>query len=103
MAQPIPEALDHLVALNVEFSVLVCRRCKYTLKPNTVARHLGDKHKTPIELRKQVAEYVKEFPFTYDHTTVTLPGNGLAPQPIIPVIDGYLCQDCPYKTQSRVA
>jgi hypothetical protein len=64
---------------------------------------LGDKHKTPIELRKQVDQYVKDFPFVYDHATVLLPVDGLAPQPIIPIVDGFLCQDCLYKTQSRDA
>jgi hypothetical protein len=32
-----------------------------------------------------------------------LPSNGLAPQPIIPVVGGHLCNECPYKTQSRDA
>jgi hypothetical protein len=75
----------------------------YALKPTAISRHLGDKHKTPIELRKQVDQYVKEFPFTYDHATIPLPINGLAPQPIIPIVDGFACQDCPYKTPSRDA
>ena len=51
MAQAIPQALTHLVALNVEFNVLICIQCKFALKPTTLTRHLADKHKTPIELR----------------------------------------------------
>ena len=102
MAQPIPEALAHIVALNVEFNVLICVQCKYAVAPTTISRHLGDKHKTPIELRRQLEEYIREFPFQYDHTSVRLPNNRSAPQPI-PVLDGYLCKECPYKTQSRDA
>jgi hypothetical protein len=103
MAQPIPEALAHLAALNVEFNVLICRQCKFAVKPTAIPRHFSDRHKTPIELRKQFEEYIKEFPFTYDHTTVILPIDGLAPQPVVPVLEGYRCQSCPYKTQSRDA
>lgn len=103
MAQPIPEALAHLVGLNVEFGVLVCMQCKYAVAPTAISRHFGDKHKTPIELRKQLDEYVRAFPFQYDHSSVPLPSNGSAPQPIIPVLDGHLCKGCPYKTQSRDA
>jgi hypothetical protein len=103
MAQPIPQEWSHLVALNVEYSILICvgEKCKYALKPTAISRHLGDKHKTPIELRKQVEQYVKGFPFAYSHIDVPLPVDGLAPQPIIPVVDGFVCWDCPFKTQSR--
>jgi hypothetical protein len=62
---------------------------------------LDNKHKTPIALRKQVDEYVKEFPFTYDYTDVRLPDDGSAPQPIIPIVDGFICQECPFKTRDR--
>jgi Orsellinic acid/F9775 biosynthesis cluster protein D len=103
MAQPIPQDLSHLIALNVEYNVLIClnEKCKYALKPTAFSRHLNDKHNTPLELRKQVDQYVKEFPFVYDNTTVPLPVNGLAPQPIIPIVDGFVCRDCPFKTASR--
>lgn len=103
MAQPIPEALAHLVGLNVEFSVLICMQCKYAVTPTAISRHLGDKHKTPGPLRKQLDEYIQEFPVQYDHSSVPKPGNGSAPQPIIPVLGGHLCKECPYKTQSRDA
>jgi hypothetical protein len=103
MAQPIPNALAHLVELNIEFGVLICIQCRYAVTPTAISRHLGDKHKTPVPLRKQLDEYIREFPFRYDHTSVPLPRNGTAPQPIIPVLGGHLCKECPYKTQSRGA
>jgi len=101
MAEPIPQALAHLVELNVEYGVLICRQCKYALKPTAISRHLGNKHKTPVELRKQLDKYVSGFPFQYDHMSVQLPSNGSEPQPIIPVLDGHLCKDCPYMSQNR--
>jgi hypothetical protein len=103
MAQPIPAELSQLVALNVEYSVLICisGKCKHALKPTAISRHLRDKHRTAIELQKQVDQYVQEFPFAYDHLSVQLPADGLAPQPIIPIVDGFQCRDCPFKTQGR--
>lgn len=101
MAQPIPQALAHLVALNMEFGVLICIQCKFAVTPSAAVRHLRDRHKTDIKLRRQVEEYIQEFPFTYDHIAVTLPHDKSAPQPIIPVVSGVQCQECPFKSQSR--
>jgi hypothetical protein len=30
-----------------------------------------------------------------------LPADGLAPQPVIPIVDGFQCRQCPYHSQSR--
>jgi hypothetical protein len=48
------------------------------LKPTAISRHLAIKHKTPVELRKQVDQYVAAFPFEYDYKTVLLPQDGTA-------------------------
>jgi Orsellinic acid/F9775 biosynthesis cluster protein D len=106
MAQPIPQALAHLIALNVEYSVLICidRKCQYALEPSAISRHLRDKHKTPIAVRKQVDQYVEAFPFVYDYKTVALPIDGSAPQPIIPIVDGFQCKErgeCAFKTTDQ--
>lgn len=58
MAQPMHKALTDIVALNVDFSGLICVQCKSTVAPTAISRHLGDKHKTPIELGKQLDEYI---------------------------------------------
>ena len=101
MAQPIPQELAQLVALNIEFKVLICIRCKFAVAPSAIVRHLRDQHKTDIKLRKQVDEYIREFPFVYDHITIILPSDKSVPQPIIPIVDGVQCQECPFKSQSR--
>lgn len=105
MAQPIPLSISHLLALNVEYKVLICigRGCSCALKPAALSRHLDIKHKTSIELRKQVDQYVRGFPFAYDHATVSLPQDGLAPQPIIPIVDGFACRECAFKSTNRGA
>jgi hypothetical protein len=101
MAQPIPQALAQLVALNVEFHVLICIQCQFAVTPPAIVRHFRDQHKTDVKLRKQVEEYIRGFTFTYDHRTVPLPEENSAPQPIIPVVNGFQCQGCSFKSQSR--
>jgi Orsellinic acid/F9775 biosynthesis cluster protein D len=105
MAQPIPQALAHLVTLNSEYNVLICidGKCKYALEPTAISRHLRDKHKTAMELREQVEQYIEGFPFAYNHASVPLPTDGSAPQPIIPIVDGFICRDCPVKSVSKKA
>jgi hypothetical protein len=103
MAQPIPQALGHLVVLNIEYGVLICidSKCKRALAPSAISRHLGDRHKTPIEARRQLEQYVEQFPFAYDHASVPLPYDGSTPQPIIPILEGFQCRNCLFKTQGR--
>ena len=69
------------------------------LKPTAISQHLDIKHKTFITLRKQVDQYVREFLFTYDHTSVWLPYDRSGPQPVIPVVDRFQYKKCLYKTR----
>jgi hypothetical protein len=71
-AQPIPQVLEHLITLNVEFQVLVClgEECQCAVSPRTIVQHLYLQHKTPIELYKLVERYIKSFPGLYDHSSV---------------------------------
>jgi hypothetical protein len=106
--EPIPQALSDLIALNVEYKVLIClgHGCRRAINPTGAVEHLRRFHKTEPKVRKQVQEYIQAFPFAYDHSTVPLPADGLVPQPIIPVVDGFECKHCPderFKTQSRDA
>jgi hypothetical protein len=102
-AQPIPDVWNHLVELNVDFQILICLndKCRCAIKPGAIVRHLRDQHQIPIELRKQVDQYIQSFPSLYDYSTVQLPVDGLSPQPVIPVVNGCQCIECPYKTQDR--
>lgn len=101
MAQPIPDVLKHVVALNVEFQVLICVPCKLAVRPATISQHMARTHATAISIRKTLDEYVQGFPFNYDYTDIPLPDDQSIPQPIIPVSEGFLCRSCSYKTQSR--
>lgn len=101
MAEPIPAALAHLIVLNAEYNVLICRKCQYVLMPQAMSRHLHDRHNTPIELRRQVNQYNNAFPLPYEHAAIPLPDDGSVPQPIIPIVDGFACWECPYKSRDR--
>jgi hypothetical protein len=102
-APPIPEVWSHLVELNVDFQVLIClsNKCRCAVNPGAIVRHFRDQHKVPIELRKQIERYIQSFPSSYDYLTIQLPADGLIPQPIVPVVNGFQCIECPYKTQDR--
>jgi hypothetical protein len=54
-------------------------------------------------MRKKAEEYIKQWQWPYDSQSVPLPLNRSAPQPIIPVIDGFQCQNCEYTTRNRKA
>jgi hypothetical protein len=102
-AQPIPEVLAHLITLNVDFQVLVCTsdKCRCGVSPGAILRHLQRYHKIPIELKRHIEQYIQSFPSSYDHSTVRLPLDGSIPQPIIEVVSGFQCQQCPFKSQDR--
>jgi hypothetical protein len=101
MAQPIPQALSHLITLNPEFSIIICVPCQFAITPNAIVRHFQDQHQVDPTIRKQVKEYIEGYPFVYDHMSIELPQENSAPQPIIPVVDGFQCRTCPFKSQSR--
>jgi len=54
-------------------------------------------------VRKQAQEYVQTLLYDYDHASIALPTDGLAPQPIVLVVDGFQCQQCPFRRTSRKA
>ena len=104
MTEPIPDALGQLVALNAEYGVLICMNsnCRHAIERDAILRHVRDRHQAPIELRKELALYIEGFPYSYNRTSVRIPADGTAPQPIIPVVDGFACRDCPLKSISQV-
>jgi hypothetical protein len=95
--EAIPLALSQLIAVNVEYKVLICLGygCSQVVRPSGFLEHVRKKkHPITKEGRKQAQEYTQAFPCDYKHSTIQLPTNGLAPQPIIPVVDGFQCKKC---------
>lgn len=90
MTEPISPLLSHLMQLNVEYGVLICIRngCQCAVGPASFSDRLRRKHKTTLELREQVDRYIDGFSFEYDYSNVLLTKDGLAPQPIIRIVEG---------------
>ena len=40
-------------------------------------------------------------PWAYNYSSIALPADGLAPQPVLPVVEGFYYLQCPFCTQSR--
>ena len=99
----VPPALGQLIAVNAEFEVLLCVNptCRKAVSLAGAVEHLRKIHNEKPGIRKQVREFVTEIPWVYDYCSIRLPANGLAPQPIVPVVSGFQCQECPYKTRDR--
>jgi hypothetical protein len=100
IAQPIPQVLAYLVVLNIEYSMLIYVDCKYQyiLEPSTISRYLHDRYKTPIVLQKQVDQYIRVFLYIYNYTSIRLPTDRSALQPIISVVDRFVYREYLYKT-----
>jgi Orsellinic acid/F9775 biosynthesis cluster protein D len=75
--------------------------CHKAVCSASAVEHLCTFHKVEPQTRKQLLEYIEAFLYRYDYCSVPLPIDGLAPQPIIPIVDGIRCRDCPFKSQSR--
>jgi hypothetical protein len=98
---PPPAALQPWILVNDIYHVLICSRCRYALSPRALNRHLRDKHQARPELRQQLDQYVQQWPWPYDAQTVPLPPDGSRPQDAVPVVDGFQCRACTYKTRHR--
>jgi hypothetical protein len=99
----IPSELRHLIHLNVAYRVLICQHneCHKAVQPSAFSEHLRVQHQTPLHDRERVREYVSIFSWGYDFSTIQLPRDGSRPQPIIPVIDGFQCRTCAFKSSNR--
>lgn len=90
----------------MEYGLLICigSECRCALSPASTLEHLRRNHRVPVELRQQMDQYTKGFPFKYDYSSVPLPRDGLAPQPIIAVVEVIQCKHCvPFRSQGRKA
>ena len=99
----VPVTLTHLIQLNVKYQVLVCldAHCCKAVSCVGLVEHFRKIHKEKPELRKQIYEYIQRIPFNYNYSTIQLPVDGLAPQPVLPVVNGFQCQHCKFYTTNR--
>ena len=102
----IPLALAQLVVVNVKYEALIClgSGCSRAVRPLGFLKHVSkQKHPITSDGRKQGQEYTQAFPHDYTYSTILLPLDGLAPQPIIAVVDGLQCQKCPHQPPNSLS
>ena len=104
----IPQSVAHLIAVNKKFGVLLCRsaRCRHALTVKGLEDHLRKLHVETLAVRREAKEFAQALArqdarFQRDHTGVELPIDGSAPQPTLPVTDGFRCLFCHFLTISR--
>jgi hypothetical protein len=90
----IPEDLRYLADLNTVYCVLCYVECKEAVYPRSFVEYLKHFHQVPWEVYKRVKRYIEGFRHNYEHSTIQLPDDGLAPQPLLPVTRGFNCKEC---------
>lgn len=82
---------------------ILCRICKYALKPNgksnTVTRHLS-KHGISIQQHKRLAEFIRTLRVP-DPQTLLPRRDKVPPHLFLTNLEGSLCSHCDYRTTSR--
>ena len=101
----VPTTLATLIAINNVYKVVLCinASCCKAISPAGAVEHLRRFHQTPPKVRRQVHAFIQSVPWTYDYSSITLPADRLSPQPVLPVLEGFQCQHCPFCSQSRKA
>lgn len=88
------------IAVNDEFQLLICKRCKAAVKPgDKLISHMRKEHNmTGEDLRhiQQVYSYLE----MQNPETVNLPPPWSTPQPILETLPGQQCPDCSFSTKS---
>ena len=86
----------HLIAVNHEFAVLLCKSpgCRHAVTLAGIAEHLRKFHHEKTAIRKDVEEFrraltTQDTRFLCDYRSVRLPVCGSAPQPVLPVVSGF--------------
>jgi hypothetical protein len=105
----VPSSLVHLIAINVEFRVVLCLSPLYRHAQTTkgIVYHMRNFHHEKPAIRKQLSEFVQDIISqdtqfsSYDSTNIQLPADGSIPQPVVPVVDGFSCRECRFLTISR--
>ncbi|KAM0362978.1 hypothetical protein ACHAO7_010765 [Fusarium culmorum] len=90
---------------DTEAHLLICTResCKFALSnaPSQVVAHLRDKHHVPTEARKGLHRLLKSLsPTLLDPHRAPLPADGSARHDKLPVYEGFVCLNCPFRTIS---
>jgi hypothetical protein len=89
--------LAQLIVVNIEYKVLLYLGCgcRKAICPSRILDYIHKyRYTTTKENCKQIQEYRRGFPSNYNHSTIELPADGLALQPVIPVVDRFEYRKC---------
>lgn len=75
--------------------------CQQVLSFKGIEDHLLRKHQLQRHVRQELSKFLADWQWPYDFRTVPLPLDGSLPQPVIPIVPGFQCQDCDFKTPNR--
>jgi hypothetical protein len=96
------QRLRQVIEANAEYRVLLCVVCRHAIVPGATDQHFLRMHGPALQLRDEVNQYAQESRFpVYGHRSVRLPEDGLQPQPLVPVVSGFICRDCGFKNPSQ--
>jgi hypothetical protein len=89
--------------LNSPEPAILCRTCKYALKPdgksNTITRHLS-KHSISLLQHKRLADFIRALRLP-DPKTLPLRRDHSSPHPFLTAREGTTCSSCTYRTTSK--
>jgi hypothetical protein len=90
------------LCLNKPESVIICIRCKYALIPSGegVSKHLGNKHGVSAAARRGLKTFIVSLDFP-DPNKVALRTDGGLPHPDLLILQGVVCNLCPFRSTSR--
>ena len=103
-----PPSLLYVVAVNLEYAILMCTKpqCMRAQAVKGIVEHLRSFHREKPAIRKEAGEFGcslvrRDACFVHDYKGVEMPVDGLPPQPIVPVIEGFGCRLFRFLTISR--
>src|SRR5208282_987027 len=86
---------DYLTHLPIQ-QLLICKGCKYALKPKGVFNHLQRDHKAiPLNTRRELVKYAETLTLR-DGSTVITPVDIVPAFECLEVIEGYCCLVCKF-------
>ena len=100
----VPPSMANLIAVNLEYAVLLCTRpqCRRAQSVKGIEEHFRKSHHEKPTIRREISKFGRGLArFLRHYSIVELPVNGLAPQPVVAVVDGFSCKNCRFYTVSR--
>jgi hypothetical protein len=99
----IPGALVKWIYVNKEYQKLIYKSRGYrqAIEPQQLVNHLSNQHNVGAASPLVAGHFVSQL--GWGNSTSRVPGDRLAPQPHIRVVEGFECKECPFKSTDEVA